>query len=266
MATRATGREVALAANVSQSTVSLVLSGRAEGRVSVRTQQLVRRVAEELGYLPHAAPRLLRLGRSGLVMLVVPDLRNPFFLRVLDGVQQAARDHEVSMVLVAEQCGAVPRDSVNAVDGLLVCSGAYRDAAAHLGHVPTVVLNATPPPGVPCVRPGVAAGMTAVRSDHPLATDRGRACRHPPDAAEFAGGARLHRTARRLDHDTACGRGREPWGVWTRVRLRWRRGPRAPSRPIGPWPPRRPSTRAGSRGPRRCGSPGRSAGSACGAA
>ena len=72
MAARATGWEVARAANVSQSTVSLVLSGRAAGRVSARTQELVRRVADELGYRPHAAARSLRLGRSGLVMVVVP--------------------------------------------------------------------------------------------------------------------------------------------------------------------------------------------------
>jgi LacI family repressor for deo operon, udp, cdd, tsx, nupC, and nupG len=160
MATRATGWEVARAANVSQSTVSLVLSGRAAGRVSVRTQELVRRVADELGYRPHAAARSLRLGRSGLVMLVVPDVQNPFFARVLDGAQQAAQENHVSVLLGSGEHGTVVNDSVNAVDGLLVCSKQPSDMAVGIGQIPMVVMDTTPPPGVPCIRLGVAAGMT----------------------------------------------------------------------------------------------------------
>lgn len=159
-----TGWEVARAANVSQSTVSLVLSGRAEGRVSARTQELVRRIAGELGYRPHAAARSLRLGRSGLVMLVVPDVQNPFFARVLDGAQRAAHENQVSVLLGSGEYGI--NDSVNAVDGVLVCSKQPPDMTARLGQVPMVVMDTTPPAGVPCIRLGVAAGMTTAVSIH----------------------------------------------------------------------------------------------------
>jgi DNA-binding LacI/PurR family transcriptional regulator len=75
---------------VSQSTVSLVLSGKSRGRISARTEEAVRRAAEELGYHANVAARVLRTGSARTVGLVVPDVTNPFFGRVLRGAQQAA--------------------------------------------------------------------------------------------------------------------------------------------------------------------------------
>jgi LacI family transcriptional regulator len=160
-----TGWEVARAANVSQSTVSLVLSGRAQGRVSPSTQERVRRIAKELGYRPHAAARSLRLGRSGLVLLIVPDVQNPFFARVLDGAEQAAHENECSVVLGSHQHGAVITGAANAVDGVLVCSKPPPDLTEGGGRqVPMVVLDSSARRGVPTVRLDVGDGMVqAVR-------------------------------------------------------------------------------------------------------
>ena len=47
--------DVAHPAGVSQSTVSLVLTGKAEGRVSTAVQEMVWEAAWMLGYRPHAA-------------------------------------------------------------------------------------------------------------------------------------------------------------------------------------------------------------------
>lgn len=158
-----TGWEVARAANVSQSTVSLVLSGRADGRVSPATQDRVRRVAKELGYRPHAAARSLRLGRSGLVLLVVPDVRDPFFARVLDGAAHAAHENECSVVLASNRHGAVISAAANAVDGILVCARPPSELT-DAGHLPMVVLDASAPRGIPNVRLDVGDGMArAVR-------------------------------------------------------------------------------------------------------
>lgn len=210
MAARATGWEVAQAANVSQSTVSLVLSGRAAGRVSARTQELVRRVADELGYRPHAAARSLRLGRSGLVMVVVPDLQNPFFVRVLDGAQRAARENRVSVLLGSEQHGggAAP-DAVNGVDGVLVCSRRPPDATAGAGRVPMVVLDCTAPAGVPCIQLGVAAGMTiAVRRLIELGHEHIGYLRAKPRASTFTARWRAFQRATFAVHTRVCSAGR----------------------------------------------------------
>ena len=72
-ADRVTSVAVARRAGVSQSTVSLVLSGKARGRVSAGTEEAVRRAADELGYRPNRAARALRLGAARTVCLVVPD-------------------------------------------------------------------------------------------------------------------------------------------------------------------------------------------------
>jgi ABC-type sugar transport system substrate-binding protein len=86
-----TSVDVARHAGVSQSTVSLVFSGKGAGRVSEATQDRVRRCARELGYRPNVAAQALRLGQSRAVALLVPDVTNPFFSRVLRGAQRAAQ-------------------------------------------------------------------------------------------------------------------------------------------------------------------------------
>jgi DNA-binding LacI/PurR family transcriptional regulator len=88
---------------VSQSTVSLVLSGKSAGRISARTEAAVRRAAEELGYRPNAAARALRTGTARTIGLVVTDVTHPFFGPVLRGAQVAAwrAGYAVALVDVA---------------------------------------------------------------------------------------------------------------------------------------------------------------------
>src|SRR5438874_13266445 len=76
---KVTSVDVARRAGVSQTTVSLVLSGKAPGRVSVATAAAVRLAAQELGYRPNAAARALRSGAASAVGLVVRDVTHPFF-------------------------------------------------------------------------------------------------------------------------------------------------------------------------------------------
>ena len=97
---RPTSIDVARCAGVSQSTVSLVFSGKGRGRVSEATQERVRECARELGYRPNAAAQALRLGASRAVALLVPDMTNPFFSRVLRGAQRAAAEAGYIVILV----------------------------------------------------------------------------------------------------------------------------------------------------------------------
>jgi DNA-binding LacI/PurR family transcriptional regulator len=97
---RATSVDVARCAGVSQSTVSLVFSGKSRGRISAATEERVRRCARELGYRPNVAAQALRLGSSRAVALLVPDITNPFFSRVLRGAQRAAAQAGYTVALV----------------------------------------------------------------------------------------------------------------------------------------------------------------------
>jgi LacI family transcriptional regulator, repressor for deo operon, udp, cdd, tsx, nupC, and nupG len=100
---RVTSVDVARRAGVSQSTVSLVLSGKSAGRISARTEAAVREAAAELGYRPNMAARTLRTGTARTVGMVVTDVTHPFFGPVLRGAQAAAwrADYAVALVDVA---------------------------------------------------------------------------------------------------------------------------------------------------------------------
>ena len=77
-----------------------MLSGKAAGRISARTEEAVKTAARELGYRPNVAARALRTGVARSVALVVPDITNPFFGRVLRGAQRAAQRAGYTVVLV----------------------------------------------------------------------------------------------------------------------------------------------------------------------
>ncbi|MER7757041.1 LacI family DNA-binding transcriptional regulator [Kitasatospora sp. NPDC097643] len=74
-----TSADVARAAKVSRTTVSLVLNDTPSARISERTRERVRAAAEQLGYVPHAAARSLRAGQSDLVLL-------PFAVAAIGGL------------------------------------------------------------------------------------------------------------------------------------------------------------------------------------
>lgn len=136
-----TSQDVAARAGVSRSTVSLVMAGKAQGRVSVEVQAAVQRAAQELGYHPNAVARSLRLGRTFSVALVVPNVANPFFAAVLRGTEQSARLERYAVMLLdtmndPDWLQWVPDVlAAHALDGVIVYGGGPIDDAqvARLG-------------------------------------------------------------------------------------------------------------------------------------
>jgi len=95
-----TSADVARLAGVSRATVSFVLNNTAGGRVSEQTRQRVRAAADQLGYVPHAAARSLRAGRTGLVLLVGSSAPiGPLFSGFYRELQQALQRHGYTSVL-----------------------------------------------------------------------------------------------------------------------------------------------------------------------
>ena len=80
--------DVAAAAGVSKSLVSLVLRGASS--VSKEKRRLVLAAAAELRYRPNGVARSLVQRRSNLFGILLSDLHNPFFAEVIDGVQAEA--------------------------------------------------------------------------------------------------------------------------------------------------------------------------------
>lgn len=83
----ATIKDVARAANVSTATVSAVINDSAYVSADLRGRVLA--AIKELNYAPSLAARNLKHGRSQLIALVVADLTNPFFSRVVWAAEAA---------------------------------------------------------------------------------------------------------------------------------------------------------------------------------
>ncbi|HEY2041576.1 MAG TPA: LacI family DNA-binding transcriptional regulator [Jatrophihabitans sp.] len=88
---------VAAHAGVSLGTVSNVLNR--PDRVSPATRARVLQAIEDLGFVRNEAARQLRAGRSRTIGLIVLDTGNPFFTDLAGGVEKAASENGLSLVL-----------------------------------------------------------------------------------------------------------------------------------------------------------------------
>lgn len=89
--------DVARASGVSVATVSRVLNG--NPRVGAELIQRVETAAREINYRPNRAGRALRRQRSDLLAAIVPDVRNPFFVRLVEAFEAVANAEGYSVVL-----------------------------------------------------------------------------------------------------------------------------------------------------------------------
>ncbi|MFF7765295.1 LacI family DNA-binding transcriptional regulator [Streptomyces massasporeus] len=152
-------RDVAERAGVSKSLVSLVLRG--SDQVRPEKRDAVLRAARELGYRPNAAARSLSEQRTRTVGVLLNDLRNPWFVDLLDGLNSLLHAGGLRMLLadarLNRRTGQDPADPLLdlRVDGLVVV-GTLPDPAA-LGQVaeriPVVLAGSREPapPGVDVV-------------------------------------------------------------------------------------------------------------------
>jgi LacI family transcriptional regulator len=95
----ATLSDVAALAGVSISAVSRVLSDSPATRVRPETRERIHAAARELDYRPNFAGRALKLARSNVIALIVPDLTNAVFTELMHGVQHSALAHDYMVLL-----------------------------------------------------------------------------------------------------------------------------------------------------------------------
>ncbi|WP_424971052.1 LacI family DNA-binding transcriptional regulator [Dinoroseobacter sp. S76] len=97
MARRPTILDVAKQAGVSKSTVSLVLQG--SETVKDSTRDRVRAAMGEIGYVYNRSAATLRSSSSGLIGLVINDLRNPFFTEFAASLQMQLAEEGYATVI-----------------------------------------------------------------------------------------------------------------------------------------------------------------------
>jgi len=154
--------KVAERAGVSRTTVSHVINH--ADRVSPHLRERVQAAIAELGYVPNPQAQSLRTGRTNIVALLIPDIRNPFYPEL---VKTAQSDLEAigldTMIFNSDVPGGHPQEhnreylrqiQNKRVDGLIV-----GDFALHRMHdellkldIPTVFIGDLPNRAVDSVK------------------------------------------------------------------------------------------------------------------
>lgn len=98
MARRATQKDVAQLAGVSQAAVSMVLGGGVPSTISNETVERIQAAANKLGYVPNRLARALKTQRTMTIACVVPDITNPFYPALIRGVQKVAQSHGYDVI------------------------------------------------------------------------------------------------------------------------------------------------------------------------
>lgn len=127
--------DIAAKAGVSAMTVSRVINN--TGKISEKTKARVRKVMEELGYVPNQMARSLVLQTSNLLFLLIADITNPFYTTLARGAEDAAKKYGYRLLFGnSDENADKERDYMDTilatrVDGALVAP-AGDDSLPHL--------------------------------------------------------------------------------------------------------------------------------------
>jgi DNA-binding LacI/PurR family transcriptional regulator len=163
--------DVAKRVGVSAKTVSNVVNH--TGWVGDEVRAKVEAAIRELDYRPNLAARHLRQGKTGLIALALPDLKEPYFAELASYFVAAAQQRDAT-VLISQtggertvELGIVEGESLPAADAVVLSplTLTEEDLARRRSTTPLVLLGehaqATAPEGVPHlgVNNPVAAGL-----------------------------------------------------------------------------------------------------------
>lgn len=136
--------DVARLAGVSTATAGRALGN--YGSVGARTRERVQAAAAELGYRANGLARSMITGSTNTLGVVIADIENPFFSRVLRGISDAAHAAGFEVILAnTDESAEAERTAVRVllekqVDGLLVCPADGEDSS----HLADAVQSGTP--------------------------------------------------------------------------------------------------------------------------
>ncbi len=165
---KATIKDVAQHAGVSVGSVSRVLN---HLPVSDQLRRKVSEAIEVLGYQPDALARSMRTRSTGVIGCLVPNIVNPLYAAVVNGIEVRLRQEGLVLLLVNAmndpgiELSAFDVFRQRQVDGLIIAPGTETDAqlveAVRRVNVPMVVLNRDLPGAYPTVLSDHRGGVRA---------------------------------------------------------------------------------------------------------
>jgi len=129
--------DVARRAGVSIATVSYAMSNK--NRLKAETRERIKRIAEELGYVPNPSAQSLHSKRTDMVGVIVPAISNAYTAVFIQQLEEAARLSGYYLLLACSNGrAATEREIVKSfigkhVDALIVTPGASRDISHYHG-------------------------------------------------------------------------------------------------------------------------------------
>lgn len=120
-----TMQELAQAAGVSIATVSRVFSG--SPKVSEKTRTKVLELVHQSGFQPNETARTMAAGSSRLIAVILPDIENPYFSRLLSEVEQLCVKNGYTMIFFnsngdsEKEKEIVTKMMARQADGMLIC-------------------------------------------------------------------------------------------------------------------------------------------------
>ena len=123
MSTKVRLIDIAQAAGVSVSAVSKALGNSSE--LPQATKDRILDYANRLGYRPNFTARSLRLGRSNLLGVLIPDITNAYYASILKGIEAKARSYGFTTIItITNEDSEIEKNTLDAflsvpVDGIL---------------------------------------------------------------------------------------------------------------------------------------------------
>jgi LacI family transcriptional regulator len=142
----ATIYDIAKLAGVNPSTVSRALT--TPGRIKADTEAKIRAAAKELNYRVNPHARALPTGKTKMIALMVADITNPVFFKVVRGAEKVAAEHGYTLVVAESfESSKVEAESLQrilpTVDGVIFGTTRLADAEIYEANreKPVVLIN-----------------------------------------------------------------------------------------------------------------------------
>jgi LacI family transcriptional regulator len=96
--------DIAKALNLSATTISFVLNGKAdEKKISVDVRKRVSDYIKKVGYQPNMIAKSLRTGKTNVIGMLVEDISDPFFSGISRGIETIAYNHQYKIFFASTE-------------------------------------------------------------------------------------------------------------------------------------------------------------------
>lgn len=93
-------KDIAELANVSTATVSMALNHPETSRVSPQKIEEIQKIAKDLNYVPNLAARALTGNSAFAIGIIIPDILNPFFAKLLKSLEDSFKKANYSVLVI----------------------------------------------------------------------------------------------------------------------------------------------------------------------